>query len=157
MEKKFLFILVLLSIFFISKCDEEALKEKDNKYFDDIEYFKKFLKEYLIEKKLFDSERLVKQDEMRKIFIDLITEKDPFSIPSHMIDFFNQLTDYFINTYYKDRNEIRGKEIYDLIDINAISAKLEQMMGENPYYDDSEEEEEDFDFRDAVGEPNPGL
>ena len=156
MEKKFLFIIVLFLIFFISKCNEEVLEEKDNEDLDDTEYFKKFLKEYLIENKLLDSDRIVKKDEMKKIFIDLITEKDPNNIPSYLSGFFDQLTDYFINTYYKDRNEIRGKEIYDLIDINAISLKMEQIMGENPYYNDSEEEK-DYDSRDAVGDPNSGL
>ena len=61
-----------------------------------------------------------------------------------------------MDTYYKDRPIILGKEIYDLIDMNIVSSKLEEMVG-NLQNLLEEEEEGDFDIRDAVGAPNPDM
>ena len=166
MEKKIIFIILFLSLIFISKCEDNSPEEnmednEDNEEYayddyDGEKYFKESLKQYLIEKKLFDSERPVKRDEMKKIFLDVITEGDQENTPEYLNGIFEDLTEYFVNTYYKDRSEIRGNQIYDLIDINLISMKFEQMMGNNPYYG-MEEEEKVFDSRDAVGEPNPDI
>ncbi len=162
MEKNLFLIIILLSLIFISKCEEDSPEEdwEDDYDYDDFEgdnYFKESLKEYLVENKLFDSDRFIKPDEMRKIFLEVISDGDPEGGPEYMEGIFHDLAEYFVNTYYKDRPEIRGKEIYDLIDINEISMKFEQMMGDNPYYDGYDEEENDYDSRDAVGDPNPDV
>ena len=94
---------------------------------------------------------------MKKIFLDVITEGDADGSLDYMGGIFKDLTEYFVNTYYKDRKEIKGKEIYDLIDINQISEKFEVMMGNNPYFGFGEEEENDYDSRDAIGEPNTDV
>ena len=63
-----------------------------------------------------------------------------------------------MNKYYKKKkNEIRGRDIYDLIDILEISRKFQQFTG-NPDYDDFDynEEEDDFMNEDII-EPNSGL
>ena len=60
-----------------------------------------------------------------------------------------------MDTYYKDKSVIKGKEIYDLIDINIISSKFDQMVGN--FQNMSEEEDSDYDSRDAVGEPNSDI
>ena len=161
MEKNLFLIIILLSLIFISKCEEDSPEEdwEDDYDYDDFEgdnYFKESLKEYLVENKLFDSDRLIKPDEMRKIFLEVISDGDPEGGPEYMEGIFHDLAEYFVNTY-KDRPEIRGKEIYDLIDINEISMKFEQMMGDNPYYDGYDEEENDYDSRDVVGDPNPDV
>ena len=162
MEKNLFLIIILLSLVFISKCEEDSPEEdwEDDYDYDDFEgdnYFKESLKEYLVENKLFDSDRLIKPDEMRKIFLEVISDGDPEGSPEYMEGIFHDLTEYFVNTYYKDRPEIRGKDIYDLIYINEISMKFEQMMGDNPYYDGYDEEENDYDSRDVVGDPNPDV
>ena len=41
----------------------------------------------------------------------------------------NELCNYFIKVYYQDKKEIKKKDIYNLIDINAIFKRLEKMMG----------------------------
>ena len=96
---------------------------------------------------------------MKKIFTDVVFDGEPEGGPEFMQGIFEQLSEYFINTYYKDRKEIKGKEIYDLIDIKIISMKFEQMIGENPYYNGNEDdmEENDYDNRDVVGDPNPDV
>ena len=164
MDKKLFLIIFLLSLIFNSKCKENISEEEEEEDweegddYDDFEgnaYFKQSLKEYLVANKLFGSDRLIKPDEMKKIFLDVISDGDPEGA-GYMERVFHDLTEYFVNTYYKDRPEIRGKDIYDLIDINAISMKFEQMMGDNPYYN-GYEEEKDFDSRDVVGEPSSDV
>ena len=164
MDKKLFLIISLLSLILNSKCEENHSEEEEEDWeegddYDDFEgddYFKHSLKEYLVANKLFDSDRLIKRDEMKKIFLDVISDGDPEGAPGYMESVFHDLTEYFVNTYYKDRPQIRGKDLYDLIDINEISMKFEQMMGDNPYYN-GYEEEKDFDNRDVVGEPSPDV
>ena len=170
MRKNYIFIILFLSLVFISKAQEDDQKDlsEDNNWegnnfdyddFDSDEFFKNSLKEYLVEKKLFESERAIPREEMKKIFADVVFDGEPEGGPEFMHGIFEQLSEYFINTYYKDRKEIKGKEIYDLIDIKVISMKFEQMIGENPYYNGNEDdmEENDYDNRDVVGDPNPDV
>ena len=161
MEKKLFFLFLLLSLVFISKCQENIGEEDEEEGYDIDDFnghnfFKASLKEYLIQNKLFDSERAIQRDEMKKIFLEVITEGDPESTPDYLEGIFQSLTEYFVNLYYKDRREIKGKDLYDLFDIGLISQKFEDMIGGSPYFDDNEEEN-DFDKRDVVGAPNSDV
>ena len=135
MSKKFIFIyiIILLSIIFITKAEEESGKNDEE--------FQKYLKQYLIDKNLFDSEEPVKPEEMKKIFIDVITEGEYESNKEFYEGIFNELADYFVNSYYVNRKEIKGKQIYDLIDINQIYEKYELMMS---YYSEASDDEENI-------------
>ena len=170
MKKNLILVILILSLVSFIKSqedDQQGLSEDNNleednfDYDDDIDgdaYFKNSLKKYLIEKKLFESERAIPRDEMKKIFVDVVFEGEYQEGSEFMNEILELLTEYFINTYYKDRKEIKGKEIYDLIDIKAISMKFEQMIGENPYFNGNDDmEENDYDSRDDVGEPNPDV
>ena len=132
MSKKFIFIyiIILLSLIFIIKAEEETGNE--------VEEFRQYLKQYLIDKKLFDSEEPVKPAEMKKIFIDIITEGEYESNKEYNEEFFNEFVDYFVDSYYVNRKEIKGKQIYDLIDINQIYEKYELMMN---YYSEADDDE----------------
>ena len=164
MKKNLIFIVLILSFAFLLKCqdEQEPLEEKygENYDYDDgydgDAFFKESLKDYLLENKLFDSERLIQPDEMRKIFLDVITNGDPEG-PEYINGVFIKLTDYFIELYYKEKKEIKGKDIYDLIDISAISMKFEELIGDNPYYEGFDGEENDYDSQDGVGDPNPDV
>ena len=100
---------------------------------------------------------------MKKIFLEVITEGEAESSADYFGGIFNELADYFVNSYYVNKKEIKGKEIYDLIDINQISSKFEQMMGDNPYYNGmngdntDDDENNDYDSRDDVGEATPDV
>ena len=161
MIKNVIFFLFLSFIFF-TKCqdDQEQIEENwhENYDYDEFEadtYFKESLKEYLIEKKLFDSERVIQPDEMKKIFLESITNGDTETTEEFMNGLYIRLADHFVDLYYQEKREIKGKDIYDLIDINAISTKFEEMMGNNPYgYD---EDLNDYDGRDDIGDPNPDV
>ena len=152
MQKKFFIeLLFFFSFLLITKAEEES--DNDDEYGTD--YFKETLKQYLIGKNLFDSEEPVQPEEMKKIFLEVITEGEAESSADYFGGIFNELADYFVNSYYVNRKEIKGKQIYDLIDIEAISQKFEQMIGNNPQFydnDGDDEENNDYDTRDDVGE-----
>ena len=152
MQKKFFIeLLIFFSILLITKAEEES--DNDDEYGTD--YFKETLKQYLIGKNLFDSEEPVQPEEMKKIFLEVITEGEAESSADYFGGIFNELADYFVNSYYVNRKEIKGKQIYNLIDIEAISQKFEQMIGNNPQFydnDGDDEENNDYDTRDDVGE-----
>ena len=54
-------------------------------------------------------------------------------------DITKELANIFIKKYYKKKKEIRGKDIYDLININEITQKYYQLNGEIPIYDDDDD------------------
>ena len=146
MEKKYL-LFILFLILSIYKCDEEYeeyYEEEEEELFDDsyddtIE-FKKTLKEYLINNKLLDSDKLIERKEMEKIFLDVILTKDMNSIPDYLKEIIDELKKYFVDKYYKQKNnEIRGKDIYELIDILDVSRKLDQLTSGYDYNDYEEE------------------
>ena len=153
-----IFIISLFTLLFIIKCNELPLETLENNSdydeFDSDRYFKESLKEYLEDNKLFDSEKIIQPEEMKKIFLDVVSDDDPDGTTDYMLKMFEELADHFVNLYYKERKEIRGKDIYDLIDINPISMKFEELMGNSPYFPGfNNEEENDFDNMDDVGDP----
>ena len=60
-----------------------------------------------------------------------------------------ELPEYFVERYYNDKKQIRGKDIYNLFDINDISPKLGEIVGDTLLYNDYNEEEDNLD---AMGE-----
>ena len=160
MEKQLIFIFSLLSLLLFGKClkrDEEDLSydEYSNKYFKD------FLREYLMEHKLYKSKRLVNPAELKNIFIEVITQGEPDTS-----GLYKNLADYFVDKYYKENKEIKAKDIFKLFDIHEISQKFEQLMAENPDlnpYGYGKEEEDDYDYddgydsRDYIGDPSEDI
>ena len=154
MSKKLisLYLIIIFSILFIAQSEEEIeeISNIESDYDDGYgyDYFKDNLKQYLIQRKLFDSEEPVQKKELKEIFLDVITEGNEESLGEYFQKLFNELADYFVDSYFVNRKEIKGKEIYDLIDINQISEKFEQMVGENPFnnqMNDTDNENENFD------------
>ena len=150
----YFFLFLILSIIFLSKSEEtpDPKKEKDDNNNETFEedgdlYFKKTLKDYLVEKNLFDSDRIIEPDEMKKIFLESVTEGDAESSADYFGGIFIELADHFVNEYYKERKEIRGKDIYNLIELDPISKKFEQLMNDNSKYngaDDNKENNNDY-------------
>ena len=90
---------------------------------------------------------------MKKIFLDVILEGAEFDeLDAYSKSLYEELAKIFIEKYYKERNEIKGKDIYDLIDINEIIHKYYLLNGENPIYDD--DFDDDFFDDDDFDEPN---
>ena len=181
----YLFILIIFSILFLIKSDETPKQETEQKnekeqeqenndddndeYFDEDgeRYFRESLKKYLIEKNLLESDQLIQPEEMKKIFLEVVTEGDAESAADYFSGIFIELADHFVNEYYRNKTEIRGKDIYELINMDQISAKFEQLMNENSKYNGADDNNEyqdynnydndyndyDYDYRDDVGEP----
>ena len=150
----YFYLLIIVSFFFLSNSEEtpEPKVEPDNNN-DTFEedgdlYFKKTLKDYLVEKNLFDSDRIIEPDEMKKIFLESVTEGDAESSGEYFGGIFIELADHFVNEYYKERKEIRGKDIYDLIQLDPISKKFEQLMNDNSKYNGADDNENNRDYND---------
>ena len=158
MEKRLILIFYIISLILLTKCDDQTSEDESSSFddYDPNKYFKESVKEYLIEHKLYDSDKVIKPEEMKIIFLGVITEGEPDGSPDYMGGLFGSLADYFVEKYYKDKKEIKGKDLYDLFDMNEISKKFEELMADNPLFNGSEEEN-DFDSRDAVGDPNSDI
>ena len=155
MINKYIFLIALNSLMFVVKTsieDEIKLPDFPEEGFDynfneeEDHYFKSSLKEYLVENKLFESERVIEPDELKKIFLDVITDDGLENSPENMRKSLYELAEYFVERYYNEKKQIRGKDIYDLFDINDISAKFSDIVGDTiNYNNDYNEEEDDLD------------
>ena len=136
----FLFIIQLLLSIFQCKSNyvDDFLDDYDLIYAKNL---KKSLKKYLIKNNLFDNNRLVKPDEMKKIFFDVLLEGVSLEeIDDFTRHIYEELATIFIEKYYKERNQIKGKDIYELININEVMEKYYQLNGEMPLFDDDYDE-----------------
>ena len=167
MKKIFLFLILIYSLILLCKCHtleyeeyeeiEIIEEEEDELEFDngneDYGYFKANLKQYLITNNLFYSNKLIEQNDLKIIFFEAITEGDPDSSPPYLRRIFEQLADYFIEKYYSEKKQIRGRDLYFLFDIVEITNKFEEFAAaQNPFLDDYDEEEDDLDSRDTIGD-----
>ena len=95
MKKNLILVILFLYLVFLTKSQEDDQQDisEDNNLegnsfdyddFDSDAYFKNSLKEYLVEKKLFESERAIPRDEMRKIFVDVVFDGEPQGGPEFM-------------------------------------------------------------------------
>ncbi len=161
--KNMFILLIILSLLILNKSLDDDEFPEENSYdtfddsFDDSSFFKSSLKEYLLEKDLYDSNRPIKPNELRKIFLEVISEGDPKNIPSYLKNTFNKLAEHFIVKYYNENKQITGKDIINLFDINEINSQFDKIVGDTTLYDIYGEEEDDQDNRDAIGEPKTEL
>ena len=159
----FLIIIIIYTISLIlcqNSTEDESMEDYTYDNYDGEQYFKEIVKEYLEEKKLWNSDKLIQPDELRKIFFDIITDGEESSDPKFK-EAFAKLADFFIDKYYKEKKEIRGKDVYDLIGITEISLKFDEILGlrseddeDEDDDDDDDDDDNDDDNMDMVGEPN---
>ena len=160
MIKNLFLIIFLINIFSFIFCqnltEDESMEDYTYDNYDGEQYFKEIVKEYLEEKKLWKSDKLIQPSELRKIFLDIITDGEESSDPKFK-EAFEKLADFFIDKYYKDKKEIRGKDIYDLIGITEISLKFDEFIDDKSEYKDDDDDDDDGDGddnMDRIGEPN---
>ena len=150
MLKNIFILIILLSFLSLLKADDLIY---DN--YDEDQYFKELIKDYLVEKNLWESDKLIKPDEIRKIFIDIINEGKEYK-NQKLKNAFEEVINYFIDKYYKEKKEIKGKDLYELININEVHLKFDELIKNK--INDKEENENDldkqFDNMDIIGEPN---
>lgn len=164
MSHNIFLILIIIYLISLIKSEKSTLDEEelDDDYvydnYDGEQYFKEIVKEYLEDNDLWKSDELIQPDELRKIFLDIITDGEESSEPRFK-EAFDKLADFYIDKYYKERKEIRGKDIYDLLGITEISLKFDEILGlrsedDEDEDDDDDDDDNDDDNMDMVGEPN---
>ena len=161
MTKNLFLIIIIIYTFSLILCQNSTEDENMEDYtydnYDGEQYFKEIVKEYLEEKNLWKSDKLIQPDELRKIFFDIITDGEESS--DHKFkEAFEKLADFFIDKYYKEKKEIRGKDIYDLIGITEISLKFDEFIDDKSDYNDDDDNndggDDNIDNMDRIGEPN---
>ena len=161
MSHNILLVLIILYLITLIKSEDLTLDEEelDDDYvydnYDSEKYFKELVKEYLEDNDLWKSDELIQPDELRKIFLDIITDGEESNEPRFK-EALDKLADFYIDKYYKERKEIRGKDVYDLLDITEISLKYDEILAEKyeDEDDDDDEDEDEYDNMDMIGEPN---
>ena len=157
MSKKLILIFFFIIIFSLIKCgnltEEENMEDYVYDNYDGEQYFKEIVMDYLKDKKLWNSDKLVKPEELREIFLDIVTDGEQYH-NNKFKETFEKLADFFINKYYTEKKEIRGKDIYDLIGITEISLKFEEFIDDKSEDEYDEDEDDNYDNMDVVGEPN---
>ena len=78
---------------------------------------------------------------MKKIFLEIILDQNTEEFPDYLKGVVDFLTKIFLDKYYKKLKVIKGKDIYDLIDILAISRKFKQLKED---FDDDDFEDEEM-------------
>jgi len=132
-----LIFIIFLSISLIkSKTNliDDVLDDYDIKY---EEYLKKFFLNYLNNNNLISSDKLITENEMKKIIVDIMLEGlSPSEIEENILMLYKELADIFIEKYYKEKKEIKGKDLINIIDIKELMQKYYELNGESPIYDD---------------------
>ena len=93
MLKNIFILIILLPFLSLLKADDLIY---DN--YDEDQYFKELIKDYLVEKNLWESDKLIKPDEIRKIFIDIINEGEEYK-SQKLKNAFDEVINYFIDKY----------------------------------------------------------
>ena len=132
-----LIFIIFLSISLIkSKTNliDDVLDDYDIKY---EEYLKKFFLNYLNNNNLISSDKLITENEMKKIIVDIMLEGlSPSEIEENILMLYKELADIFIEKYYKEKKEIEGKDLINIINIKELMQKYYELNGESPIYDD---------------------
>ena len=113
---------------------DDVLDDYDIKY---EEYLKNFFLNYLENNDLISSDKLVTEDDMKKIIIDIMLEGlSPNEIEENILTLYKDLADILIQKYYKEKKEIKGKDLINIINIKELMQTYYELNGESPIYDD---------------------
>ena len=101
------------------------------------EYLKNFFLNYLENNDLISSDKLVTEDDMKKIIIDIMLEGlSPNEVEENILTLYKDLADILIQKYYKEQKEIKGKDLINIINIKELMQTYYELNGESPIYDD---------------------
>ena len=60
----------------------------------------------------------------------------PSEIEENILMLYKELADIFIEKYYKEKKDIKGKDLINIINIKELMQKYYELNGESPIYDD---------------------
>ena len=113
---------------------DDVLDDYDIKY---EEYLKNFFLNYLENNDLISNDKLVTEDDMKKIIIDIMLEGlSPNEVEENILKLYKDLADILIQKYYKEKKEIKGKDLINIINIKELMQTYYELNGESPIYDD---------------------
>ena len=113
---------------------DDVLDDYDIKY---EEYLKNFFLNYLENNDLISSDKLVTEEDMKKIIIDIMLEGlSPNEVEENILTLYKDLADILIQKYYKEKKEIKGKDLINIINIKELMQTYYELNCESPIYDD---------------------
>ena len=159
MYNNFIFLFLILIFISLTKSQDnsnDSNSEKNDHFFktsEDVDrYFDNFkdtLKKYLIDNGYYKSERLIEPHEMKKILFELITEGNPDKYSDRLNNIFRQLAERFSESYYSKKKQVKGKDIFKLVNIYDIWDKFDDYLDSNKtkkvddYFDDEDDDLDD--------------
>ena len=132
-----LLVIYLSYINIISSRDnliDDVLDDYDLKY---EEHLKHFFLNYLDSNNLIKSEQIMTQNEIKKIIVDIMLEGlSPDEIEESIFSMYQELSEIYLEKILKEKQEIKGKDLINIINIKDLMKLYYELNGESPVYDD---------------------
>ena len=132
-----LLVIYLSYINIISSRDnliDDVLDDYDLKY---EEHLKHFFLNYLDSNNLIKSEQIMNQNEIKKIIVDIMLEGlSSDEIEESIFSMYQELSEIYLEKILKEKQEIKGKDLINIINIKDLMKLYYELNGESPIYDD---------------------
>ena len=113
---------------------DNVLDDYDLKY---EEHLKHFFMNYLDSNNLIKSEQIMTQNEIKKIIVDIMLEGlSPDEIEESILSMYQELSEIYLEKILKEKQEIKGKDLINIINIKELMKLYYELNGESPVYDD---------------------
>ena len=113
---------------------DDVLDDYDLKY---EEHLKHFFLNYLDSNNLIKSEQIMTQNEIKKIIVDIMLEGlSPDEIEGSILSMYQELSEIYLEKILKEKKEIKGKDLINIINIKELMKLYYELNGESPIYDD---------------------
>ena len=119
---------------------DDVLDDYDLKY---EEHLQPFFLNYLDNNNLIKSEQVMSHDDIKKIIVDIMLEGlSPDEIEESILLMYQELSEIYLEKKLKEKKEIKGKDLINIINIKELMKLYYELNGESPIYD------EDYIFND---------
>ena len=113
---------------------DDVLEDYDIKYEEHLNHF--FIN-YLEWNNYIENEKILDKNELMKIIVDIFLEGlSPDEIEDNILLIYHELSEIYIEKILKQRKEIKGKELIEVINIKDLMKLYYEWNGESPIYDD---------------------
>ena len=113
---------------------DDVLDDYDLKY---EEHLKHFFLNYLDSNNLIKSEQIMNQNEIKKIIVDIMLEGlSSDEIEESIFSMYQELSEIYLEKILKEKQEIKGKDLINIINIKDLMKLYYELNGESPIYDD---------------------
>ena len=113
---------------------DDVLEDYDIKYEEHLNHF--FLN-YLESNNYIENEKVLDKNELTKIIVDIFLEGlSQDEMEDNILLMYHELSEIYIEKILKQRKEIKGKELIEVINIKDLMKLYYELNGESPIYDD---------------------